>query len=124
MPVEWILNPYACCGALAMGLLLLLILNRSASRKLKDLHEALEDFRQAMDSKMAGWDSELRVVQRGFEEASERNSPPGHALNLTRRAQALRMHRRGEPIPTIAAALQCPSNEIALLVKVDTLLDP
>jgi hypothetical protein len=39
-------------------------------------------------------------------------------INLTKRAQALRMHRRGESIPTIAAALETPANEIALLLKV------
>jgi hypothetical protein len=44
-------------------------------------------------------------------------------LNLTKRAQALRMHRRGESVPTIAAALQSPHNEIDLLLKVHSYLN-
>ena len=40
------------------------------------------------------------------------------ALNLNKRAQVLRMHRRGESLATISAALQSPRNEIELLVKV------
>jgi hypothetical protein len=43
---------------------------------------------------------------------------PLDGLNLTKRAQVLRMHRRGESLATISAALQSPRNEIELLVKV------
>ena len=43
---------------------------------------------------------------------------PGPDLNLTTRAQALRMQHRGESVPTIAAALRVPRNEIELLLKV------
>lgn len=39
-------------------------------------------------------------------------------LNLTKRSQALRMHRRGEPPDQIAAALEIPRQEIDLLLKV------
>ena len=49
--------------------------------------------------------------------APARVSPNGD-LSLTRRAQALRMHGRGEPVASIAAALETPDNEIALLLKV------
>jgi hypothetical protein len=47
----------------------------------------------------------------------------GQELNLTRRAQALRMQRRGESPATIAAALRLPRNEIDLLLKIQTLTD-
>jgi hypothetical protein len=33
------------------------------------------------------------------------------------------MHRRGEPVSSIAAALETPLNEVALLVKVHTLTE-
>ena len=42
----------------------------------------------------------------------------GQELNLTRRAQAMRMQRRGESAATIAAALRVPRNEIELLLKI------
>ena len=43
-------------------------------------------------------------------------------IDLTRRAQALRMDRRGEPPATIAAALGVPRNEIDLMLKVQQLV--
>jgi Protein of unknown function (DUF2802) len=39
-------------------------------------------------------------------------------LNLTKRSQALRMHRRGESVDQIATALDLPRQEIDLLLKV------
>jgi hypothetical protein len=39
-------------------------------------------------------------------------------LNLSKRSQALRMHRRGESAEQIAGALQVPRQEVDLLVKV------
>ena len=45
----------------------------------------------------------------------------GVGLNLTKRAVALRMHRRGEPVASIATALETPANEIALLIKLSAI---
>lgn len=39
-------------------------------------------------------------------------------LNLSKRSQALRMHRRGDQPEQIAAALEVPTQEIELLLKV------
>ena len=39
-------------------------------------------------------------------------------LNLSRRSQALRLHRRGEPPARIAAELAIPQQEVELLLKV------
>jgi hypothetical protein len=46
---------------------------------------------------------------------------PGAArpgMNLTKRSQALRMHRRGENLEQIATALAVPRQEVDLLIKV------
>jgi hypothetical protein len=43
---------------------------------------------------------------------------PGLNLNLSKRSQALRMHRRGETPERIAAALELPRQEVELLLKV------
>jgi hypothetical protein len=43
---------------------------------------------------------------------------PKPGLNLNRRSQALRMHRRGENADQIAAALELPRQEVELLIKV------
>ena len=43
-------------------------------------------------------------------------------MNMTVRTKVLRMHRRGETIPTIAAALGAQHEEVELLLKLDRLL--
>jgi hypothetical protein len=43
---------------------------------------------------------------------------PRAALNLSKRSQALRLHRRGESPEKIAAALEIPRQELELLLKV------
>ncbi len=43
---------------------------------------------------------------------------PKPGLNLNKRSQALRMHRRGEAADQIAAALELPRQEVELLIKV------
>ena len=43
-------------------------------------------------------------------------------LNLSKRSQALRMHRRGEAPAQIAAALNIPSQEVELLIKVQRIV--
>jgi hypothetical protein len=43
---------------------------------------------------------------------------PRAGLNLCKRSQALRMHRKGEPPDRIAAALEVPLQEVDLLIKV------
>jgi hypothetical protein len=55
----------------------------------------------------------------------ERNPPtaevpgmPRFGLNMTKRSQALRMHRQGEASDQIAEALALPRQEIDLLLKV------
>ena len=40
------------------------------------------------------------------------------AMNLNKRSQALRLHRRGDPPEAIAAALDLPVQEVDLLIKV------
>ena len=44
------------------------------------------------------------------------------SLNLTKRAQALRMHRRGDPPEQIAALLKLPVQEVTLLLKVQQIV--
>jgi hypothetical protein len=43
---------------------------------------------------------------------------PRPGLNLNKRSQAIRMHRRGEGAEKIAAELQLPRQEVDLLLKV------
>jgi hypothetical protein len=43
---------------------------------------------------------------------------PRPGLNLSKRSQVLRMHRKGDPPERIAAALEVPLQEVDLLIKV------
>ncbi|MEO8370739.1 MAG: hypothetical protein ABI806_16260 [Candidatus Solibacter sp.] len=43
---------------------------------------------------------------------------PKPGMNLNKRSQALRMHRRGEGAEQIASALELPRQEVELLIKV------
>jgi len=43
-------------------------------------------------------------------------------LNLTKRAQALRLHRRGNPPEQIATLLEVPRQEVDLLLKVQRIV--
>jgi hypothetical protein len=45
-------------------------------------------------------------------------SAPRAGINLSKRSQALRLHRRGESAERIAAELQVPRQEVDLLLKV------
>lgn len=45
-------------------------------------------------------------------------APQKPALNLTKRSQALRMDRRGDPPEQIASVLELPLQEVELLIKV------
>jgi len=56
---------------------------------------------------------ELRTIPHGSVASPERGG-----INLSRRSQALRLHRRGEPAGQIAVALGIPVQEVQLLIKV------
>jgi hypothetical protein len=91
MTLDWILSPVTQYGVLAFGLMSCLGLCLSTSIRMRALSTALDQERRATGA--------------------------CEGLNLTKRAQALRMHRRGEPLAAISAALQSPRNEIELLLK-------
>ena len=102
-------------------LFLLLRLNIKALERCVFAHqkgsdEALESLRQA-GAQMAQDVDELLASA-----AAPSTAAPGCALNLSRRAQALRMHRRGDSAEQIALALAVPRQEIELLLKVHQIL--
>lgn len=117
----WILSPVTQYAFLALALAACLALFLSMK---KEIALVRRSFRESSDSSAAyaatlaaGLDA-LRQEMGTTETASLTGQ-----LNLTRRAQALRMQRRGESPATIAAALRMPRNEIDLLLKVQMLAD-
>jgi len=119
MHLEWILlNPAGPYAALAVGLSLCLFLFFTLKR---DLRSAEARSRNKLSTLESGLEERLEELSRisGLLVAPE---PPRSGLNLTKRSQALQMHRRGAATEEIAATLSLPRNEIELLVKVQQIV--
>jgi hypothetical protein len=125
MAGDWILYPLVQCGLLAAGLLLCLYLFLSAKREARRAGLRAERSRQALEERIQTLQAAVDGLRAGLEELEERSDklveppPAASGLNLTKRSQALRMHRRGEAPENIAAALLLPPQEVELLLKVD-----
>jgi hypothetical protein len=89
---------------------------RSAGRERETL-AALED----LCRRITELEEELAATERRNATLVAPQAPrPG--LNLSVRAQALRMHRRGDPPDRISAELRVPRGEVELLLKVHRIL--
>ncbi len=72
----------------------------------------------AVGKAVEGLAEEVRELQQYAPAARMQGGEAKAGLNLSRRSQALRMHRRGEPSEQIAASLAVSRQEIDLLLKV------
>jgi hypothetical protein len=120
MNLDWILSPLALYTvvalALAGGVSLFIVtkielsqLRRAADQSRMDLAKKIEEVESAMADIQAAAPAPMLTVR--------------PSINLTKRAQALRMRRRGESLESITAALSVPRNEIELLLKVHEMAD-
>ena len=90
---------------------------RAAGRSAAVADSKLEAEVQAMRQTIEGLAAQVQDVQQQSRlAAAPVGAKPG--LNLSKRSQALRMHRRGEAAAQIAAALDIPLQEVDLLLKV------
>jgi hypothetical protein len=97
---------------------------RSAQRRVQANREGQdatwEAALDALSERVNSMATEMRDL--GGQASAMRLAPQSGTLlsgmNLTKRAQALRMHRRGDPPEQIAALLDVPYQEVDLLVKV------
>ncbi len=86
------------------------------------LQTELQQYQTSLDSlrrELEQCVQQVRELERHL--GSDSGGAPGRprtAMNLTKRSQALRMHRRGEPVDRIATALEIPAQELDLLLKV------
>jgi len=127
MGIEWLLNPLTVYAIAAAGLSLSLALFIGIKwevAKARALARESQDVRESDETVIRGLETGLESLRESIRKL-EAAPPPaplaGKGINLTKRAQALRMHHRGEPVSSIAAALETPSNEIALLLKMQSL---
>jgi len=127
MNFDWILNPLTQYAALAVGLVCCLVLFISSKVELQAVRRMAQEAGESAASSVNGLTTEIEGIRKGVREleaAPPVAAAPGEGLNLTKRAQALRMYRRGEPVSCIAASLKAPSNEIELLLKIQKLVNP
>ena len=111
-------------GLLGVGLMGCLALWISTRMQARESRKAFQAFRLSMEKTVA----ELQVKLEELRAAPVAEpAPPApmtvQGLNLTTRARALRMHRRGESISSISAALGVQQEEVELLLKMDRLLE-
>jgi len=123
--MQWILNPITLYATVALALAGCLALFLSTKVELESVRRMAASTRHEVDEMREAAVNEIeREREPETEPVQVRAMPPSAAgLNLSKRAQALRMHRRGEPVASIASALQAPQGEIALLLKVHSLLN-
>lgn len=123
MYLGWLLNPLTAYGLAAAGLMVSLILFVNIRLEIAKIRRQVSDWqdeRKAKELEIRAVQEELKSVHLVLDRLEQMPvpRPTGQAINLTKRAQALRMHHRGEAVTSIAAALESPTNEIALLLKV------
>jgi hypothetical protein len=103
-------------GCIWLFVLLKVELRRQALRSQRDQHrlqEACSELRTAVGTLAR----DLEEMQKSAAPAPSALSP-GLSLNITHRAQILRMSRRGERPEQISAALGVPRSEVELLLKI------
>lgn len=118
------LAPYILLGlAAAAGLWLF----ASLEREIRSLKARLRKHKEGGFITQEEFQFRLDDFNTRLRDAEERAAipvQPPHirpSLNLNKRAQALRMSRRGAPAPNIAAALGLPRKEVELLLKIQRL---
>lgn len=105
------------CGGTALLLARLAI---GAARQTSALGASIQIGMDALATRFEGLELQTEELRRQPAEA-----PPDAgktALNLTKRAQVLRMHRRGDPPERIASLLEVPRPEVDLLIKVHRII--
>ncbi len=106
-------------GALSLyALLRSTVAFKAATRLAREVHEEAS---RLTDEKMAAMEACLKDLSAQLAAAQSPPAPPPQvrpAMNLSKRSQALRMHRQGDSPAAIAAALSLPVQEVHLLIKV------
>ncbi|PWU12370.1 MAG: hypothetical protein C5B51_00715 [Terriglobia bacterium] len=119
MNLDWILSPLTVYAVVGLSLVVCVFLFLSAKWEVCRVRQAANQSTSDLSKKMA----EIQAaIADGPPAAPAASVNPRVSLNLTKRAQALRMRRRGESLESITAALAIPRNEVELLIKVHGLL--
>lgn len=80
-------------------------------------HEQLSHQTNALNARLTAIETRLNTMDQSRKEHSEWLSQ-AESLNLNRRGQVLRLHRRGDSASDIASALRMGKGEVQLMIKV------
>jgi hypothetical protein len=122
----WLFNPITICATAGTVSLALLYLWCSARMEIGRYRKDISSIRESTQNDMRELTVRMdelcsRPVPESVPQAIEIRTV-GESINLTRRARALQMHRRGDELHTIAAAVGSSHGELSLLLKIDRLI--
>ncbi len=124
--MSWISHPACIYALLAAGLAACLYLFCSTKQEIgrtRNEHRALQAALGRAQAELA--ELSMRLLDAEQIAGAMVTPPPARSgLNLTRRAQVLRLARRGQNPSQIAAAVGIPEGEVELILKVHNLVAP
>lgn len=121
MNLTWIASPLTLIALSGAGMAACVFLFVTLKKEIAETGAAYRDRIAALETALKELGASLDQLKRDLAEAearAEAAARPVTGMNLNKRGQALRMHRRGETPDQIAAALGVPVNEVELLLKV------
>ena len=108
---------------LGVGLIGSLTLWISTKMQSRAARKAFEEFRLSTEAKISEMSAQILELKSMPEPVPAPLMAAVQGMNMTMRAKVLRMYRRGEAIPGIAAALSIQQEEVRLLLKLNKLLE-
>ncbi len=109
-------------GGLAACLWMFFLLKREIAAAARHFAERQQELDATVSSLLTANDETSRRLQDAELRAADPAAIPGGAVNFSKRSQALRMHRRGDPPEQIAAVLGIPASEVRLLLKTQEMI--
>ena len=120
MRLDWILNPLTMYILVALALTACGCLSLATKIEVCRLRKLAKQSEEALAKRI----EELEFTATTAAAAPTNAAPPLRPfVNITKRAQALRMRRRGESVETITGALAVPRHEVELLLKLHEMLE-
>ena len=119
----WLGNPIFILTIAAVTMVACVLLFLSLKRENAALRRRAQLDHELLSEQVESFRRSLNQLQSALAEREEAapaavSSAPAESMNISKRSQALRLHRRGESPATIAATLRLPLNEVELLLKV------
>ena len=130
--MDFILSPITIYAALGTSLVVCFALFLSSSmevrRRDREHRQAMTELKEDLQEEIIALREQIqsfktvKAIEPDEVMAAPAVAPPGSSMNLTRRAQALRLHRLGTDSAEIARRLGVAQGEVRLAVKMHKML--